>query len=130
MPANPPSTNDDCRNGCKSCPSRFSFLSDEAHRPTADNPHCCRTEGPLYNSRSLHIHGKSRAASDFPGPDSARLLDRKSTRLNSSHVAISYAVFCLKKKNDLLVNYDFELDKDYVKHDNFMRIYCVYKIII
>src|SRR5690625_7035425 len=25
------------------------------------------------------------------------LLDRKSTRLNSSHVAISYAVFCLKK---------------------------------
>src|SRR5690625_5729668 len=25
--------------------------------------------------------------------------DRKSTRLNSSHVAISYAVFCLKKKN-------------------------------
>src|SRR5690625_7105152 len=27
-------------------------------------------------------------------------LDRKSTRLNSSHVAISYAVFCLKKKNN------------------------------
>src|SRR5207302_8810338 len=26
------------------------------------------------------------------------LLDRKSTRLNSSHVKISYAVFCLKKK--------------------------------
>src|SRR5690625_5503442 len=28
----------------------------------------------------------------------AALRDRKSTRLNSSHVAISYAVFCLKKK--------------------------------
>src|SRR3712207_8640187 len=28
----------------------------------------------------------------------ARLLDRKSTRLNSSHANISYAVFCLKKK--------------------------------
>src|SRR5690625_5955442 len=27
------------------------------------------------------------------------VIDRKSTRLNSSHVAISYAVFCLKKKN-------------------------------
>src|SRR5260221_9993532 len=26
--------------------------------------------------------------------------DRKSTRLNSSHTVISYAVFCLKKKND------------------------------
>src|SRR3712207_7668227 len=28
-----------------------------------------------------------------------QLLDRKSTRLNSSHANISYAVFCLKKKN-------------------------------
>src|SRR5699024_12704110 len=27
--------------------------------------------------------------------------DRKSTRLNSSHVSISYAVFCLKKKNNM-----------------------------
>src|SRR5690625_5351208 len=30
----------------------------------------------------------------------ARGQDRKSTRLNSSHVAISYAVFCLKKKKN------------------------------
>src|SRR5258708_21534032 len=30
--------------------------------------------------------------------------DRKSTRLNSSHQIISYAVFCLKKKNSLIVN--------------------------
>src|SRR5690606_40150478 len=29
----------------------------------------------------------------------AQVPDRKSTRLNSSHVKISYAVFCLKKKN-------------------------------
>src|SRR5690625_1389019 len=33
------------------------------------------------------------------GHDVCTLEDRKSTRLNSSHVAISYAVFCLKKKN-------------------------------
>src|SRR5207253_10102101 len=33
------------------------------------------------------------------GNDLQILVDRKSTRLNSSHVAISYAVFCLKKKN-------------------------------
>src|SRR5437870_6650073 len=32
------------------------------------------------------------------GSLSRRAADRKSTRLNSSHVAISYAVFCLKKK--------------------------------
>src|SRR5688572_31784909 len=31
---------------------------------------------------------------------SARRLDRKSTRLNSSHSQISYAVFCLKKKKN------------------------------
>src|SRR5436305_11066339 len=31
-------------------------------------------------------------------PSPAEILDRKSTRLNSSHVRISYAVFCLKKK--------------------------------
>src|SRR3989442_3588149 len=30
-------------------------------------------------------------------------IDRKSTRLNSSHVRISYAVFCLKKKNSKLL---------------------------
>src|SRR5439155_11255768 len=33
-----------------------------------------------------------------PGSKEEFCLDRKSTRLNSSHVAISYAVFCLKKK--------------------------------
>src|SRR3712207_8230742 len=32
------------------------------------------------------------------GGDGADVLDRKSTRLNSSHANISYAVFCLKKK--------------------------------
>src|SRR2546422_1968884 len=37
----------------------------------------------------------SRARSRRPGPSR----DRKSTRLNSSHGYISYAVFCLKKKN-------------------------------
>src|SRR5215217_9001279 len=31
----------------------------------------------------------------------SRLLDRKSTRLNSSHANISYAVFCLKKKKKI-----------------------------
>src|SRR5256885_10496388 len=30
--------------------------------------------------------------------------DRKSTRLNSSHLVISYAVFCLKKKNTTLIS--------------------------
>src|SRR2546426_3939915 len=33
------------------------------------------------------------------GGEGADVVDRKSTRLNSSHLVISYAVFCLKKKN-------------------------------
>ena len=32
--------------------------------------------------------------------------DRKSTRLNSSHITISYAVFCLKKKQEIKIMYD------------------------
>ena len=33
-----------------------------------------------------------------PGDYLTTMIDRKSTRLNSSHITISYAVFCLKKK--------------------------------
>src|SRR5260221_6850393 len=38
--------------------------------------------------------------------------DRKSTRLNSSHTVISYAVFCLKKKTD---NYNHDLSQQMLK---------------
>src|SRR5688500_19208754 len=41
------------------------------------------------------LHGVDRPAL----ADRRREADRKSTRLNSSHLVISYAVFCLKKKN-------------------------------
>src|SRR5438477_3376474 len=39
-----------------------------------------------------------RVTEDNPTLVSSKILDRKSTRLNSSHMSISYAVFCLKKK--------------------------------
>src|SRR3712207_7852094 len=43
--------------------------------------------------------GYGREEGWVPNPDQLRLhADRKSTRLNSSHANISYAVFCLKKK--------------------------------
>src|SRR5437660_10433485 len=44
----------------------------------------------LPRDAASHVVGRAR-----------RPRDRKSTRLNSSHVAISYAVFCLKKKKNL-----------------------------
>src|SRR3712207_7533798 len=40
-----------------------------------------------------------RAERHHPAVDARPRADRKSTRLNSSHANISYAVFCLKKKN-------------------------------
>src|SRR5439155_20243842 len=46
-------------------------------------------------ARPSAARGSPRARCASPGRRSG---DRKSTRLNSSHVAISYAVFCLKKK--------------------------------
>src|SRR3712207_7340737 len=39
-------------------------------------------------------------AGDLAHARAARAVDRKSTRLNSSHANISYAVFCLKKKKN------------------------------
>src|SRR5690625_5774071 len=45
------------------------------------------------------IHVDIRSEEEKSKVDGKTLVDRKSTRLNSSHVAISYAVFCLKKKN-------------------------------
>src|SRR3712207_7021092 len=43
------------------------------------------------------------------GTETLTILDRKSTRLNSSHANISYAVFCLKKKKQLLQTHTFLL---------------------
>src|SRR5437899_8790382 len=40
-------------------------------------------------------------------PRLTRTIDRKSTRLNSSHLGISYAVFCLKKKKSSRLNVSY-----------------------
>src|SRR5256885_663976 len=51
------------------------------------------------NIKQLMEAGEVQAV-DLPGEATRyELRDRKSTRLNSSHLVISYAVFCLKKKN-------------------------------
>src|SRR3712207_7771646 len=51
--------------------------------------------GLRVRGHALQLHGDRRQPPGKPGPD------RKSTRLNSSHANISYAVFCLKKKKFL-----------------------------
>src|SRR3712207_7547096 len=50
-------------------------------------------------------HGRRRNRQADVDPDG----DRKSTRLNSSHANISYAVFCLKKKKNKTIRYPFPI---------------------
>src|SRR3712207_7054252 len=54
-----------------------------------------RSEPGRVARRVGHVEG---AGSEREVVERQRLADRKSTRLNSSHANISYAVFCLKKK--------------------------------
>src|SRR3989442_11483677 len=66
---------------------------------TTRQMHRLREGSSLENFLHWEIESRSDAPStiQFPNGES---LDRKSTRLNSSHVRISYAVFCLKKKKN------------------------------
>src|SRR5699024_12545621 len=61
----------------------------------------------LHFSKNKHCFHTLRFLSRAPYIEIWRVwkqcLDRKSTRLNSSHVSISYAVFCLKKKNETVL---------------------------
>src|SRR5256885_6850405 len=50
----------------------------------------------IHDRRGSAGESDTTVSAQFP---SSSLSDRKSTRLNSSHLVISYAVFCLKKKN-------------------------------
>src|SRR5438477_7027296 len=60
---------------------------------------------------ALPISGEAQGSAIAPrdqcrvGREPIARRDRKSTRLNSSHMSISYAVFCLKKKKTYLANY-------------------------
>src|SRR3989442_11916237 len=65
-----------------------------------DGRHVCRPD--LWRQQGfcrVATGGFSRRTADFHQDRHGEQTDRKSTRLNSSHVRISYAVFCLKKKN-------------------------------
>src|SRR3712207_8553307 len=67
------------------------FRSEGLHQP--------RREGPLLPAGGHGARGRA-----DPGRRAARAArDRKSTRLNSSHANISYAVFCLKKKTSMIL---------------------------
>src|SRR3712207_8745539 len=68
-------------------------------QPATDNRKLSREQVAAAALEALDRHG-------LEGLSMRKLADRKSTRLNSSHANISYAVFCLKKKtnNNILIS--------------------------
>src|SRR5690606_20451492 len=97
---------------CLPCPGRpFAEQHEGAARRAGlaepDSP--AHVDAPLSSGRGFmsigaevaaHLPFLRRYARALTGSQSTGDADRKSTRLNSSHVKISYAVFCLKKKNE------------------------------
>src|SRR5690242_21220207 len=69
--------------------------------------------GPLFSTGGSTSHAPglvfqtnpSKTMSEFAKYTVEKFGDRKSTRLNSSHMSISYAVFCLKKKKNKKIYY-------------------------
>src|SRR5438128_6570417 len=82
-------------------PSVFFFIL--IRRPPTSTlfPYTTLFRSPSAGASPVHRCRLLRRVSSTGG---ARRKDRKSTRLNSSHGSISYAVFCLKKKKELLKN--------------------------
>src|SRR5690348_17514246 len=81
------------------------FRSEPSQRPGG-------LEGSQHQDMVVHVGNRAGAGPDlgcrglartalFEHPIRLPITDRKSTRLNSSHPSISYAVFCLKKKNNI-----------------------------
>src|SRR2546426_6331033 len=80
------------RPGCSKAPRGLFVLSWETRIFTGTSI----SPSPL--SRQCSSRYSFRAGRNLPDKEFRYLRDRKSTRLNSSHLVISYAVFCLKKK--------------------------------
>src|SRR5437899_5950228 len=84
--------------------SFFFFDGSDTHRDLHSFPTRRSSDlsspGATWTGRSSWPRRGPRSASRSPRP----IRNRKSTRLNSSHLGISYAVFCLKKKNKIALS--------------------------
>src|SRR2546428_3697189 len=76
-------------------------FGDQLLDPLSQRADLARRREPQFVTTRLRAIG-DRAAESFRGGNA--VADRKSTRLNSSHDQISYAVFCLKKKTGNIAN--------------------------
>src|SRR5439155_24059545 len=86
----------DVRNG--SSQRRYQGNTTGAHKRDAAMGQANRSQANWSGDHSGAVLLSQIAVTNPTSTASPEALDRKSTRLNSSHVAISYAVFCLKKK--------------------------------
>src|SRR5438132_3944744 len=79
----------------------FGFSIEELCGTSRRRPLVAARQVGMYVFRELTEFSYPAIAREFGGRDHTTVIhavDRKSTRLNSSHTVISYAVFCLKKK--------------------------------
>src|SRR5437870_4013129 len=81
------------------CPGRFTGLSFSLPCVHADHLPPLNPSEAIAYSCNYYFATLGQRLGREKLVETLRSLDRRSTRLNSSHVAISYAVFCLKKKN-------------------------------
>src|SRR5690625_2471213 len=80
-------------------PANFANRLVLVHVPKKDGTVRVVPLAALPRDGAWYVSGSAGGAPKHPDWVFSLRRDRKSTRLNSSHVAISYAVFCLKKKN-------------------------------
>src|SRR5690606_41548642 len=76
-------------------PNRIALRRTE---PNNRAPQGARRKAPFARKGGFFVPGHYVSDRNRKHPVTPIFIDRKSTRLNSSHVKISYAVFCLKKK--------------------------------
>src|SRR5256885_11185363 len=85
---------------CQQAAIHQAFSTSSSPRRSVCKERCCSC--PRQGAQPAHA-GLSQESSTLQHSSAAQICsdsDRKSTRLNSSHLVISYAVFCLKKKNN------------------------------
>src|SRR5258705_1168814 len=90
------------------CGGWYSATADAAEVPPGELKGCLSRAASLYLLASItasYLASSSAPTPLYPiyqGEWGFSTVDRKSTRLNSSHLGISYAVFCLKKKKNTI----------------------------
>src|SRR5690242_5091109 len=82
---------------CPAC-QQWNSLIEQVDMPAARTAGAADGSAPIAVTDVVELGPRDRLASGIGEYDRVLGGDRKSTRLNSSHMSISYAVFCLKKK--------------------------------